>query len=297
LLTVPDVRSHLHEVLGTEGWTRLPGRDNESTVDRVGEHVVKIRPATPFAAVHLARAFADVHRALAADRLAPALELACYDGEHLATVHSRVPATAGRADPTAVGAALARCHRLLGGVPVRAGSPWIGFYGEYAEFAALVPAVDDEEIRVLGAALLPHARRSGASGPPQYVHRDLHPGNVLAGPDGVCFVDWELIHAGSALDDLAMTALMWAAESDDAPWRTVGRILAGYAAGGGAQYRPGDAGLTAALALAGLRQGVGGWFTDEGLCTAPYWPYLRKRLRTAAALLAPPNRGEGNETD
>jgi hypothetical protein len=285
MLTVPDARRHVVDVLGAGEWIRLPGRDNASTVDRVGDLVVKIRPASLFEATHLSRAFEDVHRVLAADSLAPSLHLTCYDGQELATVCGLIDATAAKPAPGAVGAALARCHRLLADVPVRAGSPWIGFYGEFAEFAALIPAVDDDEIRRLGTALLPYTRRSGVPGPPQYVHRDLHPGNVLSGPDGVCFIDWELVHAGAALDDLAMTALMWAAESDDPPWRTVGRMLAGYAEGGGPLHRPDDPGLITALGIAGLRQGVGGWFTDEGACTAPYWPYIRRRIRTAVTLL------------
>lgn len=286
---VTDVRKHVEAVFGAEDWVPVPGRDGVSDVHVVGAHVVKIRPVTAFYAELLGQAFEDVHHALAPFGLAPALELVCYDGESLATVCGHVDSAPERPTPEAVGGSLATAHRHLADVPARSSHPWIGYYGEHAEFAYVVPAVADEELRRLGAALLPHSRRVSVPGPAQYVHRDLHPENVLAGPDGPCFVDWEMVHAGAALDDLAMTALMWAAESPEPAAETVRRMLAGYAAAGGTSYELESQEFRAALALCGLRQGIGGWFSDEGTCTAPYWPYLRARIHTAMRLCA----GEG----
>lgn len=285
-ILVTDVRKHVEAFLGTADWVPVPGRDGVSDVHIAGAHVVKIRPVTAFYAELLGLAFHDVHDALAPLGLAPSLELACYDGEALATVCGHVDSTPERPTPGAVGEALARTHRRLAGVPARSSYPWIGYYGEHAEFARVVPAVADDELRRLGTALLPHCRRTSVPGPAHYVHRDLHPDNVVAGAGGPCFIDWEMVHAGAALDDLAMTALMWAAESAEPAAETVERMLAGYAAAGGTTYELDSPEFRTALALCGLRQGIGGWFSDEGTCTAPYWPYLRARIRTAAELCA-----------
>jgi hypothetical protein len=247
--------------------------------------VVKFSPLTRFEATMLGRTLEEVHAALAPAGLAPAVRLVCYDGAHLGTVCSKVGDGPSSFTPEAVGGALARCHALLAGIPARWSSPWVGFYGEYAEFRAVVPAVEDDELRTLGTALLPHARRMPDWATGQYVHRDLHPANVLAGPQGPCFVDWDMVHIGTPLDDLAMTALMWAADGVADTRETVAAVLAGYGAVDGRCLDLDSTPMRQALAVAGLRQGIGGWFTDEGRCEAPYWHYIRRRIRAAVELV------------
>lgn len=284
---VADSREYVVARFGDPGdWHPLPGRDTVSEVFRTGDHVVKVQTLAPFEASMLSRVLRDVHGALAPRRLAPELRWICYDGATMATAFAHVPPAAAPADPESVGAALARAHGALARVGGRTSEPWVGFYGEHHEFAMTTPAVADEELRELGLRLLSYARRGDVPGPYHYVHRDLHPGNVVAGADGPCLVDWDLAHVGSAVDDLAMTACMWAAESPGPPDETAGRVLAGYSEQAGVAYTLRQPVMRAAIALAGLRQGVAAWFTDHGDCAAPYWPFVRRRIRVAAQLLA-----------
>lgn len=285
MLFVADSRACVSRAVGTQEWVPLPGRDGISDVYAVGDSVVKLSPMTTFEATMLGRTLEEVHAALAPHGLAPAVRLVCYDGAHLGTVCSRVDEHPSSLPPEAVGGALARCHALLAGIPARWSSPWVGFYGEYAEFRAVIPAVEDDELRTLGTALLPHARRTPDWATSHYVHRDLHPANVLAGPQGPCFVDWDMVHVGTPLDDLAMTALMWAADGAADARDTVARILTGYRAVDDRSPALDSTPMRQALAVAGLRQGIGGWFTDEGRCEAPYWPYIRRRIRAAVELV------------
>jgi aminoglycoside phosphotransferase (APT) family kinase protein len=286
VIFVSDSRAHVMQAVGAGVWEPLPGRDGVSRVHAVDDRVVKVSPMAEFEATMLSRTLEDVHAVLAPHGLAPSVELICYDGSLLGTVFSRIDGrSAPPPTPKAVGGALARCHTLLADLPARWSTPWVGFYGEYQEFRSVVPAVEDDELRELGIALLPHARRRLDDSVRHYVHRDLHPANVVAGPHGPCFVDWDLVHVGTPLDDLAMTALMWAAESTAEPSSTVGRMLAGYRAEGGRTPELNSTPMRQALAVAGLRQGIGGWFTDEGRCDAPYWPYIRRRIRTAVRLI------------
>lgn len=36
--------------------------------------------------------------------------------------------------------------------------------------------------------------------------------------------------------------------------------------------------------MAGLRQGIAGWYADAGDTSAAYWPRIRQRMRVAAEL-------------
>lgn len=266
-------------------WNRLPGRDTGAAAYSVDGLVVKIRTIAEYEAAGLCRSLDAVHSALAPLHLAPHTRWHCYDGETLATVFDHVPHTGQAVAPTEIGAALACAHQALAGIEVRTAEPWVGFYGEHHEFAMTTRAVADKELRDLGLALLPHARRTKVPGPCHYVHRDLHPGNVFASKHGPCLVDWDLAHAGSAVDDLAMTAVMWAAESAGPPRRVAQDILAGYNAVSGRDYTLGSEVVRPAIALAGLRQGIAAWHTDQGDCSAAYWPFVRLRTRIAAFLV------------
>lgn len=268
-----------------DGWQPLPGRDASSSVFRAGDLVVKTRAASTFEAANLSRILDEVHGALSPIQLVPHVRWHYYDGETMASAFDYVPHSDRTVDPFEVGETLARAHRALVGIDIRTGETWAGFYGEYHEFAMTTPAVADAELRELGLQLLPYARRPEVPGPFHYVHRDLHPGNVIAAEHGLCLLDWDLAHAGSAVDDLAMTALLWAADSPAAPHRAAKDILAGYSRTTSKTYTLNDPDVGPAIALAGLRQGIAAWYTDQGNCSAAYWPFVRQRTRTAVDLM------------
>jgi aminoglycoside phosphotransferase (APT) family kinase protein len=287
MVRVPDTKTHVTSLSGGADWLPLAGRDGASDVYAVGDQVVKLRALTPFEARLLAIAFTDVHGALAPTGLAPELHMMCYDGEVFATSCELVtePVPALRPAPEDLGAALAEVHLHMAGVPGRSTQPWIGYYGEHHEFSMITPSIEDDELRELGTRLLPHAVRGDVPGPVHYVHRDVHPGNVVIGGRGPCFVDWDLVHIGSALDDLAMTTCLWAAETDAPASDTAERIIDGYAKAGHTRYALDAEPFRSAVALAGLRQGVGAWYSDEGACDAPYWPWVRRRIRAAVEIV------------
>jgi hypothetical protein len=285
-MVTPTIRDRVTGLIGDAEWLPAGGTDSESQTFLVGRHVVKIRYTGSFLAGLTGRILTDVHRALRGTGLAPELVELCWIDAQLISVHERVTAEY-RPVPGEIGDALARAHHQLAAMAARWTYPWLGFYGEYAEFGAVIPAIEDDSLREQALALLPTARRPPPAGPVQYVHRDLHASNVLGTVSGVCLIDWELAHTGLALDDAAM-ALCCLAESW-APSERPGAALEFLAAyrrrAGDDRADLGDAGFRSAVALSGLRQGVAAWFDDEGVCDQPYWSAVRARMQLARELL------------
>jgi Phosphotransferase enzyme family len=280
------VRHRLAGLTGDAQWLPAGGADSESQTFLVGRHVVKVRCTGPFLAGLTGHILSDVHRALRGSGLAPELVDLCWINGQLVSVHERVTAVY-RPDPGEIGDALARAHGLLAAVPPRWTYPWLGFYGEYAEFAAVTPAIEDDWLREQAAALLCAARRPPPAGPLQYVHRDLHASNVLGTAAGVCLIDWELAHTGLALDDAAMALCCLAAAWERGERAAAAaQFLASYRRRSGDERADlGNGSFRPAVALSGLRQGVAAWFDDEGVCTQAYWPAVRARTLVARELL------------
>jgi hypothetical protein len=285
-MVMPTVRQRLAGLTGDAEWLPAGGADSESETFLVGRYVVKIRCTGTFLAGLTGHILADVHGALNGTGLAADLVDLRWVGDQLVTVHERV-AAGYRPEPGEIGDALARVHARLAAVQARWTYPWLGFYGEHAEFAAVTPAVEDDFLREQGLALLAAAQRPPVTGPWQYVHRDLHARNVLGTTAGACLIDWEMAHAGLALDDVAMAACClgesWAPGERPA---AVSEFLAAYRRRSGDDRAGlGDTGFRAAVALSGLRQGVAAWFDDEGVCTEAYWTAVRARMLVARELL------------
>lgn len=273
-------------VTGTSEWKALPGMDGHAAIWDVGDRVVKAKTIGAFRASLLVRMLGDVHGALAPARLAPALLASSYDNGVLVMELEKLAPT-WSPGPRDVGVALARAHARLASVPVRGSHPWVGFYGEAPELRFLVPLVEDRALREGAQTLLGPAARSGHTEPAHTIHRDLNAGNVVGTPDGLRLLDWDMAHGGHREDDVAMCLLFLAdecgvqgIEDRAAAW------LAGYRGVIAADWAElGHPVLRSALAVAGLRQAVGGWFADEGHLSAPYWRRIRARLEAACRLV------------
>jgi aminoglycoside phosphotransferase (APT) family kinase protein len=162
-------------------------------VARVAGSIAKVRPGTEFArhevdvAGHLARAGAPV--------VAPSAELDPGPHEHaghVITFWDHVP-DHGPPDPVASGAALRECHAALRAYPGE-----LPLLGRLSEAEALLARLAGEltidaaaaaELQRRFDALLPVLRALRA--PVQPLHGDAHLGNVLNGPDGPRWNDWE----------------------------------------------------------------------------------------------------------
>jgi Ser/Thr protein kinase RdoA (MazF antagonist) len=139
-------------------------------------------------AAHLARAGAPV--------VAPSAELPPGPHQHGGRVLSfwtHVPETGTAVDPAAAGAALTACHDALrdfrGSLPL---------LGGVTEAEALLTRMTAEEhfdaptaARALERIEEIRAVMSSLRSPVQPLHGDAHLGNVVSGPDGPLWNDWE----------------------------------------------------------------------------------------------------------
>lgn len=288
----PALAADAAPVLGRHGGPQrvLPGLDPTSVSWVCADGLVaKCSRIAPFRAALLRRTQQAVHNALAPIGVTPTLHEAAYDRERrLFTALFSWHEPVGPAEAADIGATLAAAHEGLAGVTETATFPWIGFYGEQAEFGAVLPGVADPEVRELGERLLPYAARPPRADALQLVHRDLHRNNVVRAGDGIKLIDWDMAHLGRVDDDLAATVCCVVADSpDEAITADAASLVGAYRSRTGAAWADLEhPALRAAIALAGLRQGVAGWYTDEGDTSARYWPRIRQRMRIAVALLS-----------
>ena len=132
-----------------------------------------------------------------------------------------------------VGEFAAGLHALAAPAGLPAVDPLDGLRAELAELAAFdqVSPVFELALNTLEATR-PPARE------PAIVHGDLRLGNLIVGPDGLrAVLDWELVHAGSPVEDLGWFCVKAWRFGVDAPAAGLGsreELLAAYRAAGGA---------------------------------------------------------------
>ena len=253
---------------------------------KVADRVVKARYVSPFQARMLIDALSDIHSCLAPVKLAPTLRSLIFDNSILVLEYDYIERQ-GIAKPEDLGFALGKAHASLTDIPVKYTLAWAGFYGEFYEFRFLVPLVEDTAIRKQAEQLLPHTLNRVHTLPVHYIHRDLNPDNSIPTENGVCLIDWEMTCGGHREDDVAMTICCFAdSESASHEDKIAADFLEGYRQALPVPWADlSHPVLRSSIALAGLRQAVAGWFSDEGVTTAEYWINIRKRLRFACNLL------------
>ncbi len=129
-----------------------------------------------------------------------------------------------------VGEFAAGLHALAAPAGLPAVDPLDGLRAELAAFDQVSP-VFELALNTLEATR-PPARE------PVIVHGDLRLGNLIVGPDGLrAVLDWELVHAGSPVEDLGWFCVKAWRFGVDAPAAGLGsreQLLAAYRAAGGA---------------------------------------------------------------
>jgi Ser/Thr protein kinase RdoA (MazF antagonist) len=163
-------------------------------VARVAGTIARVRPGADWLqrelaiAGHLAGAGAPV--------VAPSAELPPGPHEHEGCVLSfwtYVPEAGTPVDPAAAGAALAACHEALG--DFKGSLPLLSGVTE-AEALLARMAAEEHLDGMLAARTLErieevHGVLGSLRSPVQPLHGDAHLGNVIAGPDGPLWNDWE----------------------------------------------------------------------------------------------------------
>lgn len=267
-------------------WKPLGGLDTDSAVWEVDGRIVKAHRVPPFRARMLMRALHDIHACLSPRHLAPRLISMSYDGTTFVMEFERVEAS-GIALPAEVGFALGKAHTHLEHIPIKSTLAWTGFYGEFHEFRFLVPLVEDAAIRQQAERILGLSQYRERTDPVHYIHRDLNPSNVLRTSENVYLIDWEMAYGGHREDDVAMAICCLADLCETGEEKDLANgFLEGYRQALAVAWAELEHPvLRSAIALAGLRQAVAGWFSDGGDTSASYWPNIRNRLKTACILL------------
>lgn len=122
-------------------------------------------------------------------------------GGLVVTVIERIHPT-GEADWTEVGSMVRRLHDAPSPVPL----PWCGDFAHWQVASVLAEvrdAIDDVALTAIEGCLRRHEGWQAAmrSAPAVACHGDVHPGNVMAGPDGSVLIDWDMRCTGPAAWD------------------------------------------------------------------------------------------------
>ena len=262
------------------------GENTSSSVWRYGNSIVKVWKQNQFYLEMLASSLLAIHTHLALSNLAPILHsIEIIDG-CLIGIFENLPNT-GVYEISQVGCTLAKAHSILETIPVVSSYPWSGFYGEYNEFSFLVPNITDNELNSTASLLLPLTKSRENTNMAHYLHRDLNPNNVIAYEGSLKIIDWDMNHPGFREDDLAMSLICLMDKCEYGQEQIFAEtFLSGYKKVLPAEWASLEHNIfRSAIALASLRQGVAGWYSDEGKTSASYWPNIRHRVKVAACLL------------
>lgn len=267
----------------------LGGLDPNAIVLDIGKSVLKIAKMDPFFAEMHMNALEDIHNTLSKIDVAPKLMFQDYHNGYVISEFDKIEKCSKNVSSYEAGCALGRAHRALENIEVRKAFPWDGFYGEKSEFLCIVPMVKNEYIKNTAIGLLGYISDYGTKrNKVQYIHRDLNPDNILKDSKNIYLIDWDMAYGGYIQDDVAMSICCLAPLAQE-----YGRSLMEHCKDflrGYNIYNDQDWStlysqeLISAIALAGLRQGVSGWFSDRGNLSEKYWDNILKRMSIALSL-------------
>lgn len=261
------------------------GLDTNNRVFERNNLILKITFIESFYSSMYVNALNDIHATLHPLNIAPKLQWMKYREPYLITIFDKLE-TVGYPTAFEIGETLAKAHIALQEIPVKKSYPWIGFYGTPDEFKIIIPQITHQEIRKKSEILLSKAEKYQIVETHQYIHRDLNPTNIIKTNNGLNIIDWDMAHGGYCIDDLAMSICCLA------PYKNNESLLDFYFEfiNGYRQYKNKEwictyeKNIIPAIAIAGLRQAVGGWFTDKGDLSNSYWPNIMNRLNTSIKL-------------
>jgi len=267
----------------------ISGHDPNAIVFDIGNRILKITKMNQFYAEMHMGALYDIHNALTPIHVTPKLMSVDYINGYVVTEFEKVKNTGEVISSNEAGRALGKAHCALKDVKVRKSYPWDGFYGEKQEFSCVIPMVKNEFIRETAYELLDYIKnRMLNNAKIQYVHRDLNPGNIIKSKEYVYLIDWDMAYGGYIVDDIAMSICCLGAvaiEQGESLTRHCKDFLIGYMSENQVKWDDKDSSeLVSAIALAGLRQGVSGWFSDKGNLSATYWKHILKRMEISLLL-------------
>lgn len=267
----------------------ISGLDPTAVVLDIGKSVLKVAEIDMFYAEMHMHALKDIHQALSQVHVAPQLIDIYYDNGYVISEFEKIEKSEEVVSSYEAGCALGKAHSALKNIEVKKAFPWDGFYGEKAEFLCTVPLVKNEFIRKTAHELLGYITVCGKETEHiQYIHRDINPNNIIKSPQYTYLIDWDMAHGGYIQDDVAMSICCLGAlaqESGVGLESHCRNFLDGYREHNNVDWANSKSEvMISAVALAGLRQGVSGWFSDKGNLSAIYWVNIIRRMEISLSL-------------
>lgn len=286
---IDSIVSKILEKRGIKEYQIISGLDPTAMVLDIGKSVLKIAEMDMFYAEMHMHALEDIHYALSQIHVAPQLMYMDYIDGYVITEFEKIEKSEEIVSSFEAGCALGKAHSALKNIEVRKAFPWDGFYGEKAEFLCIVPLVKNDFIRKTAHELLKYVtvcRKESEHA--QYIHRDLNPNNIIKSPQYTYLIDWDMAYGGYIQDDVAMSICClgpMAQERGISLESHCENFLNGYKEHNNVErvYLESEV-LISAVALAGLRQGVSGWFSDRGNLSEAYWINIMKRMEISLSL-------------
>lgn len=271
------------------------GMDPNAILWDKGNSILKITKMEKFYSEMHINAICQIHKILAPIHVAPRLLYIDYVDGYVISEFEKIIHSGDILTSYEAGNVLGKAHVALKDVEVKKAFSWSGFYGEKSEFSCVVPLVKDVYIRETGYKLLDYITNRKLEGrKSQYIHRDLNPGNIIKSFSYIYLIDWDMTYGGYIEDDVAMSICCLGTLEFGQISSLISHcdeFLRGYRLQNDVDWASRESSiLISAIALAGLRQGVSGWFSDKGDLSAAYWDNIRNRMEISLLLCQSSNR-------